>query len=253
MDAGKDIFGHVKKIPGAGNEEFVPVLKFNAKAGRFFRSERVLDGSGNFVTEDVDITTGIKFIADFENIEVGYCLFVPGQAPQFILVPIGEEMPARPSKEFKDGVRLMLKLAPSVGGEHPVREMAGTADAFRVAIAQVYAEYIAQRPQQSGMLLVIDVEKIMPVKSGTGARTSTNFHPSYRIVDWKVRPKDLVFVPKSSVQVGHAQQNANVQNVQLAHSPQSGNGYSFNQPQRNEPAPSTGGPKPAQNPDDDWG
>lgn len=243
MDTGLDIFGHRKKVPGSGNEEFVPVLKYNAKAGRFYRSDRVLDGSGNFVSEEIDITTGIKFIADFEHIEVGYCLFVPGQAPQFILVPIGEEMPARPSKEFKDGVRIMLKLAPNVGGEHPVREMAGTADAFRVAIAEVYAEYLAQKGQHPGMLPVIDVEKITAVKSGTGSRTSTNFHPSYRIIDWKVRPKDLIFVPKASEHVRHAQQNTDLPWDDQPAQAQNGSGA----------APSTGGPKVVQNPDDDWG
>ena len=63
-------------------------LQYNAKAGRFFRVDRVDNGNG-FENDLVDITDHVKFIADFENVEVGWILFQSGQAPDFRLVPIG--------------------------------------------------------------------------------------------------------------------------------------------------------------------
>ena len=53
-------------------------------------------------------------------------MFTPGQAPDFRLVPIGYQLPDRPSPNHKNGLRFMLKLSKESGGEKPIREIAGT-------------------------------------------------------------------------------------------------------------------------------
>jgi len=189
-----DVFGFPVKSGGEGGGDFTPVLKYTATAGRFFRVDRVDNGNG-FENEEVDITQGIKFIADFENLEVGYIRFVAGQAPDFQLVPIGSQMPVKPSPQHANGVRFMLKLSKECGGDRPVREIAGTSNAFRGAIEAVYTAYLAQKGNNPGKLPVLVVDKITPVKSGPGSQ-STNYHPVFRISDWKER-NDLVFVPKA--------------------------------------------------------
>jgi hypothetical protein len=180
--------------PSSGGD-FTPILKYDARAGRFTRVDRVNDGNG-FVNDDVDITQGIKFIADFENVEVGWLAFTPGAAPSFVLVPIGSQLPPQPSENHKNGLRFMLKLSKECGGEVPIREIAGNSKAFLSGVEAVYTQYLAERAKYPGKLPVLVVEKITPVKTGSGARTSTNYHPQFKISGWAER-KDLVFEPKA--------------------------------------------------------
>ena len=190
-----NVFGFSTEASAGG--EFTPVLKYDARAGRFFRVDRVDNGNG-FASEQVDITQGIKFIADFENIEVGWIVFTPGSAPDFKLVPIGSQLPDRPSPNHKNGLRFMLKLSKECGGDKPIREIAGTSKAFLSAVEAVYTQYLAQMAKNPGKLPVLTVDKITPVKSGSGAQSSTNYHPQFKISGWAPRG-DLVFEPKGVV------------------------------------------------------
>ena len=189
------IFGFSTETSNGGGD-FLPVLKYDARAGRFFRVDRVDTGNG-FASEQVDVTTGIKFVADFENIEVGWIVFTPGSAPDFRLVPIGTQLPDRPSPNHKNGLRFMLKLSKECGGDKPIREIAGTSKAFLSGIEAVYTAYLAEKGKNPGKLPVLTVDKITPVKTGTGAQSSTNYHPTFKISGWAER-KDLVFAPKST-------------------------------------------------------
>ena len=133
--------------PSSGGD-FTPILKYDARAGRFTRVDRVNDGNG-FANDDVDITQGIKFIADFENVEVGWLAFTPGAAPSFVLVPIGSQLPPQPSENHKNGLRFMLKLSKECGGEQPVREIAGNSKAFLSGVEAVYTQYLAEKAKKS--------------------------------------------------------------------------------------------------------
>ena len=68
--------------------DIIPIVKFDARAGRFFRIDRS-DG----VNSPVDITSSFKAVMDFENIEVGFIHFPAGSAPEFKVAPIGQPMP----------------------------------------------------------------------------------------------------------------------------------------------------------------
>ena len=114
-------------------------------------------------------------------------LFAAGTAPDFKLVPIGNEFPDRPSDKHKHGVRLMIKLAKDCGGDKPIREMAGTSKAFLSGIEAVYTQYLAEKDKHPGKLPVIVLEKTTPVRSGTGEHSSTNYQPTFKIVGWAPR------------------------------------------------------------------
>jgi len=189
-----NIFGFPETA--SGNGEIIPVVKYNAKAGRFFRVDRTQDADGNYSNDEVDITQTIRFIADLENIEVGNILFVPGIAPDFQLVRMGELVPPPPTENHKYGVRIMIKLSKECGGDEPVREIAGTSKAWLAAIEHIYPQYLAEKDANPGKLPVLTVEKIAPVKSGSGARQTTNYHPTFRLSGWAPRG-DLAFVSKA--------------------------------------------------------
>lgn len=189
-----NVFGFSTEVSNGGGD-FTPILKYDARAGRFFRVDRVDNGQG-FENDPVDITPIAKFIADFDNIETGWILFTPNAAPDFRLVPMGMQLPDRPSANHKNGIRFMVKLSKESGGDKPIREIAGTSKAFLSGLEPVYEQYRAERGKFPGKLPVLVLEKTTPVTTGMGGQKSTNYHPVFRISGWAPRG-DLVHVPKS--------------------------------------------------------
>ena len=179
-----NVFG----FPTAPSEggDYTPIVKFDARAGRMFRMDRI-ENNGNFENVAVDITASFKAIFHFGTLEAGWMFFASGIAPDFDLVPIGNELPARPSDKHKHGVRFMIKLAKDCAGDKPIREMAGTSKAFLSGVEAVYIQYLAEKDNHAGKLPVIVLEGTTPVKSGTGDRSSTNYQPTFKIVGWAPR------------------------------------------------------------------
>lgn len=188
------ILGFTIKSAGSG-EEFMPIIKFDARAGRMFRVDRFQDSEG-WTNENVDITQNFKAVADFENIETGWLEFKPGAPPSMVMVRIAaispsNPRPPQPTPSHKDGVRFVMKLSKQCAGDKPVREIAGNSKAFLAAIEIVYAEYLRDRERNAGKLPVLVMDGSTPVKSGSGAQTSTNYQPNFRIDGWANRPADL--------------------------------------------------------------
>ena len=176
-------------------EDFTPIIKYDARAGRIFRMDSVQNSSGGFSKDAVDITSSFKAIVDFENVEVGWINFPAGSAPDFALVKMGTQLPDRPSPNHKNGVRVLLKLAKDCGGAKPIRELAGTSKAFLSGIEAAYNAYLSEKGANPGKLPVLALEKTTPIKSGSGEKTSTNYQPTFKIAGWAPRG-DLVFQPK---------------------------------------------------------
>ena len=233
--------------PSSGGD-WLPIATYDARAGRFFRIDRLQDSSGNWTTDKVDITTNFKAMADFDNIETGWLNFAPGQTPNLVLVPLKGiadktiKMPDRPSDLHKNGIRFVVKLSKDIGGDRPIREIASSAKAFLGAIETVYEQYAAERSQHPGMLPVLVCDKTTPVTTGSGKNSSTNYAPSLRIAAWVPR-NDLVPQPRGTTQPQQAPQQpqqATQQAAQQQSAPQSaswGNGGTA--------APSTGGQRAA--------
>jgi hypothetical protein len=184
--------------------DFLPIMKYDARTGLILRMDRI-ENNGNFANEAIDITSSFKGIVDLENIEYGWMLFASGTAPDFKVVPIGKELPARPSDKHKYGVRLMLKLSKDCGGDKPIRELAGTSKAFLSGIDALYDDYLAEKDKNPNKLPVVVREKVTPITTGKGAKASTHLHPTFRIIAWLPRG-DLVFVPKATQPAQIAQQ-----------------------------------------------
>jgi hypothetical protein len=166
---------------------FTSIMKYDARAGRFFRVDRVQDNTGNFVTEDVDITHSLKAIVDFANLMVGWMYFATGTAPDFKLVPYGNEIPDRPSDKHKNGVRIMMKLSKDCGGDKPIRELAGTSKALISGLEALFVQYLAEKDGYPGKLPVVVLEKTTLVKSGSSDKASTNYQPVFKIIAWAER------------------------------------------------------------------
>lgn len=189
--------------PSNGGGDFTPIVKYDARAGRIFRVDRLDTGNG-FENNPVDITSNFKAVFDFENVEVGWIDFPVGSAPSFALVRMGQQLPERPSAKHKNGIRMLLKLAKGCGGDKPVREIAGTSKAFLSGIEAVYTMYLAGKDAAAGRLPVVVLVSTTPVSSGSGDRKSTNYHPVFQIVDWVERPDDLGKLPADPAPKGNS-------------------------------------------------
>jgi hypothetical protein len=194
--ANKNTFGFSTEPSTA--VDFTLIIKYDARAGRIFRIDRLATTSG-FESIPVDITANFKAVVDFENVETGWIDFPVGSAPSFEMIKIsdlkdGKPLPDKPSAKHKNGIRFPLKLANTCGGDRPVREMAGTAKAFVSGVEEVYQEYEREKLKYPGKLPVIVLVDTEVVKSGKGQNTSTNYRPKFKIQGWATRPEDFVHI-----------------------------------------------------------
>jgi len=191
-------YGFEIKSGGAGGD-FLPIVRYDARAGRIFRDDRVVQAEG-YKTEPVDITNKFKALCDFENMEVGWMKFAPGTPPSFAMakrvdvVAKTASIPDRPSEDHRTGVRFVLKLAAEIGGDKPIREISSTAGTFLNGWKEVIDAYDAAKAANPGKLPVIQIDKdnpTVPVTTGQGQRQSTNYMPKLHLVGWAPRG-DLV-------------------------------------------------------------
>jgi len=175
---------------GAGNDNIIPIVKFDARAGRLSKRDYV---GGEYVT--TDITTKFKAIADFENIEIGWLSFATGGAPDMAVARYGDLMPAQPSPDHKQGVRMLVQLPQELDGT--VREIASNAKAFLRGIDSVHTAYLEGVKENPGKLPVIVLKDVIASTTGEGTRKSTNYIPSFEIVKWVTRPDKLQYTPKA--------------------------------------------------------
>jgi hypothetical protein len=179
--------------------DIIPYCKYDSRAGRVSRSDRKQGSDGAYVNEIVDITSNFKAVFDMENIEVGYLMFAAGAAPQMMVVPLGSPMPTKPPTDgWKQGVRFLLKLHSSCGGD--IREMSSNAASFLRGFDELHTAYEAGKKANPGKLPIVSLMSTQPVTTGQGSKKSTNYQPHFAITGWAPRPNDLVFVSKA---IGH--------------------------------------------------
>lgn len=177
---------------GSGGE-IRPYVKYDAKAGRMFRMDRVQDSAGQYSTDSVEITNIAQFVVDLANIRVGWINYT-AQGPVRKLVVLGKEpIPARPTDTnsegklaFKQGFEVDILLNKESGGG-PSRILGSAAGCVINAMDELHDAYSAAPESKSGKLPVVKIAGVAPVKSGQ----STNYQPKFQIVSWVDRPAAL--------------------------------------------------------------
>lgn len=163
--------------PGGG--DIVPMIKYDARAGRFSR-------------DNADITQGFSAVFDLEQVDIGWIRFASMQAPDFVLVRAGQPAPDRPSKDHKRGVRLMTVLARSIGGD--MREFSSAAGCVIDAIDELHTAYSTAPEAAEGKLPIVALTGSSPVKTQTPTGQTTNYRPNFTITGWVDRPDTLPIV-----------------------------------------------------------
>jgi hypothetical protein len=178
-----------------GGGDFMPIVKYDARAGRVFRVDRELDAGGEWETKPIDITSNFSAVFDLENIETGWLLFAAGTAPDIRTVRIGEPVPARPTDQHKNGFRLTLRLSKECGGD--VREFSSAAKSVIGAMDDLHNSYLAGKVANPGMLPLVKMTGTEPISTKSPKGTTTNYAPVFEIVRWVKRPEDLASKPKA--------------------------------------------------------
>jgi hypothetical protein len=183
-------------MESGGGGDFMPIIKYDARAGRMFRVDRDLDAGGEWTTKPVDITANFSAVFDLENIETGWLLFAAGMAPDIKVVRHGEPVPPRPSDQHKQGFRLTIKLAKECGGD--VREFSASAKSVLFPIDELHTAYLAGQKANPGMLPLVKMTGTEAISTKSPKGTTTNYAPVFEIVKWVKRPDGLDGKPKAA-------------------------------------------------------
>lgn len=176
-----------------GSGDFLPLVSYNAKAGRLKYSQRVeINGTWQKQEEDVSFQQP-AFVADMENIQVGWLFFKAGMAPVRALVKIGQQIPPCPVGDYgvdergnaakpKQGFAMRL-----LDGNRTVREFSSNAGSVLGAIDALHTAYEAAPESKDGLLPVVQFQGATEVKGKHGS----NYTPNFAIVKWVPRPAEL--------------------------------------------------------------
>ena len=176
-------------LPQSGGGERVPIIKYDARAGRLFRVDRAQNAAGQYDSNPVEITPVFQAVMDLEHIETGWLNFPTNGAPDLQMVPLGTPLPPKPSAAHRSGFRVMLLLGNAAGGD--VREMAANASASIAGMDDLHDAYSAGLKANAGKLPVVKLAGTKPIVSTGKQQSSTNYQPIWEIVSWVDRPAKL--------------------------------------------------------------
>jgi hypothetical protein len=176
----------------AGAGGFTARVEYNAKAGRFYRVERV-DVGGTFETQKMEIRDNeFSAVFDLENIEVGWALFTAGSQPSIHLAKLGAAIPARPDQDHKQAFKVKIVLSKACAGSgDQLRELMSSANSVRGAMDKLHDDFVAGSALNPGKLPAVKVKAVIPVTNKHG----TNYTPDFEIVGWVDRPAALSDAP----------------------------------------------------------
>ena len=161
-------------------------LNWDFRIGKPVLEDRVRTGNG-WETEQRNLETDeFRAVFDPENIEVGWIAFVKGEGLNARLVHVGEDYGDRPSNDHKEGLRIVVKMDPALGGD--LRELISTSPALWSAVDQLHSDYLADVDKHpNNCLPVVDIADVREQPTHSGAILV----PTFKISGWVPRPQDL--------------------------------------------------------------
>ena len=171
--------------------DFLPIVKYDARSGRFFKVDKEIGQQG----VDTEIAAGTTFAIDFGTLEAGWVTF-GAQGPGRRMRPYVEGEPTIPQPEEKDidgkfiyRPGFYVKLAGNALGG--IREWIGASAAVMNAMDDLYQQVIRAPEMAAGKIPLVCIASTTAIKSGSGARASTNYAPVFRLNGWVARPDQL--------------------------------------------------------------
>jgi hypothetical protein len=171
--------------------EFRPYLKYDARAGRFFRAKNK-DANEQ---SDVDVTHNFAALMDLEHIKIGWLHFPAGAAPHYVVQDISKGMPERPAGgQHKQGFVMNLMLA----GNQQVYEMSSSSKATVGSFNLLHDEYLAAPESKQGKLPIVSFVGTNIIETSSSKGTTRNYQPVWKITGWVARPAVLDVKPEGA-------------------------------------------------------
>ena len=161
--------------------DFLPRIQYDARAGRFFKVDRVQDDAGNWVNDMEEMALPIRIAIDMENLEVGWIRL--DTQVDFQMVRVHEDLPRQPSDHHKQGFRATI-YNKALG----VRHWNHTAKCVISQFDAIHTQWERDRSEHRGEIPVIEIQRVTAIVTGTGERKSTNYAPDMVINQWIERP-----------------------------------------------------------------
>jgi len=163
-----------------------PLLKYDAKSGRFFASDRFQNEEGKWESRETEIRD-LEALFDFSTLEVGYGAF-PGKKPDFRLMTYTDyqktgQFPARPPEYHEEGKVKWYSMMAQIGlvlKDGSVRRFAQLSSVGYAAIADLLDAYEAAPESKEGKMPVVKCDGVEAIKSKHG----TNYKPKLVIDLW---------------------------------------------------------------------
>lgn len=187
-------------LPQSGGGDRVPIIKYDARAGRLFRVDRSQNAAGQYDSETVEITPNFQAVFDMAGIELGWLSFPRNAAPDIVVATYGNPLPPRPSLQHRTGFRVHMLLGKSCGGD--VREMASNAQASIAGMDVLHDAYLSGVKANPGKLPVVKLGRTKAIVSQGKDASSTNYEPGWEIVAWVDRPDKLSEAAIASLRSG---------------------------------------------------
>jgi hypothetical protein len=159
-----------------GGGEIMPLLKFDARVGRFYTQNRAYE-YGEWRSVQMDVTNDLVVLFDLKNMRKGWIKFPKGAAPETVLFPLGEDIGDAPSDEHREGLRVLARL----DGETTWREMLSTAAGLWAGLDALHDAYLAGVEEHPDQLPVTQLADIKEKKTESGGSSWT---PIFEITDW---------------------------------------------------------------------
>jgi hypothetical protein len=167
---------------GQRKATFMPSAKYNASKGTFSVLDRVKE-DGEWVTRTREIED-FAAVFDLENVETGWIAFPKKGGPSTVLAPPGEEIGEAPSKDHRQGVRIIVRIE---GDDAGPREILSTAAAFWNGLDALHDAYLAGVEEHPEQLPVVMMASVQVVDTDKGQSCT----PVFEIVEWVPRPSDM--------------------------------------------------------------
>lgn len=174
--------------------EFVPYLKYNAKAGRFYAKAE--GGAG-----EVEILNPMLAF-DMSRIKTGWLFYSEGSGPEKVWDASPEVAAPRPAgpRKFKRGFEVMVVGNGKIPGTQErlgLREFSSTATNVITSMLRMYAEYEAGLAANRGKIPVYACTGVVPITGSYGV----NYEPTFALRQWVERAR----VPEFDTHAGPAQ------------------------------------------------
>ena len=187
----------------SSGSKFLPVVKFDAKAGEFIAVNRTPgESAGTWDKEEVEISLPTKVVMDMAELEVGWISFVPTYS--CVMVKAGEKLPPQPSADHKHSVRVKLFFK-----DHGLRELTPTSKTVLRALDQLHDQYLAGADKNAGKMPVVTIHGTETKKVSTPQGELRFKIPKWEITGWtdtpagmkgEEAPKPVKAAPAKSVQ-----------------------------------------------------